>query len=78
MTDDAYNCRPGYRWTAQSHMFPDRIFIRPVLLRESFVDNRHGLGALLILVGEYPAAAQRNLKGCEVIGRNEIDIPVRA
>jgi len=55
-----------------------RVLVRPVLLREMAINDRHGLAAGPITSREEAAGTERNAERGEVIRRNKTEISMRA
>jgi hypothetical protein len=54
------------------------VLVRPVLLREIVVNDRHGLAAGPIMSREEATGTERNADRREVIRRNKTEISMRA
>jgi hypothetical protein len=73
MADDAHDggpCRP------QAQPLSQRVLVRPVLLREMVINDRHGLAAGPITSREEAAGTERNAERGEVIRRNKAEFSV--
>src|SRR6202044_408307 len=62
--------------SADGDALSHRVFVRPVLLCQSFVDHHDALCRSVIVIGEQPSAKQWNMKRFKIVRRDRT--PARA